>query len=627
MARSLVLKCPTWDHVEAFYSRKVKDGGGLSARVPFHPARGEIITLALELPDELIVALDAEVEQAVPASDGKKSAVRLRMIGLTRAVRSRLETLVAEARREQAQGSAGPAAPRPRSRSSAPPMSAAPEHLADDAIPPPLPTDAPVDELVEPPLVPSVDQVPAAARPVFEALAAELRRMHDTAAHQILRVRRDADATEIRDAYFSLTKQLHPDGFAHHRSAAIQHLAGEVFIHVNRAYERMRDDAVASGSAIAVGPDLLPHRGWMAGMDDLGDGRATPEPTAAAAPLARASMPAPGTARPSSSADGRASMPSGPGGALDGPRMPAGPGGALEGPRASAGPGGALDGPRSPAGPGGALDGPRSPAGPGGALDGWGRMPAGPGGVLDGPRAPSGPGDALDGPRAPAAPARLHERAGRALEGPAGVLDEPGRVPTATPSPRAASRPPPPPRGGPPPLPRSAAPPPEPLTSDGLFGDMGAHAPEADGADADDVEIPPSPSPGRQTSPPYQLPRRPGSESGGRSFRAATGINPPRPAAEVMAEARDFIAAGEWARAREILAESLRREPRNRSARALYHLASAEALLAEGKAVDARTQLEVALAHDPGLAEARAAMERTRSESARKAGLLRRLFK
>jgi hypothetical protein len=500
-ARSLVLKCPTWDHVEAFYARKVKEGGALSARVPFHPAVGEVITLAIELPDELIVALDAEVEEATPAGDGKKSAVRLRMIGLTRAVRRRLETLVAEARREQGQGTASASAARPRSPSSAPPpISAQSERDAGDAIPPPLPTDAPVDELVEPPVSPAVHQVPADARPVFEALDAELRRMRDTAAHDILQVSRDADVAEIREAYFSLTRRLHPDGFAHHRSAPLQQMANEVFIHINRAYERMRDRAIASGSAIAAGPDLLPHRGWMADMDDIGDGSAAAERPAHGAP----------------------------------------------------------------------------------------------------------------------------------------PVEAPARVPAPTPPPRHVAPPPrhvaPPPtppsrRATPPPIPRSA--PPSPLTSDGLFGDMGA-SPSGDAsgdADGGAGERSPTPSPARPTTGAHELPRRPGSESGSRSWRASGGIAQPRPAAEVMTEARDLIAGGEWTRAKEILADSLRREPRNRGARALYHLASAEALLAEGKPVDARTQLEVALAHDPGLAEAKAAMERTRSESARKAGLLRRLFK
>ncbi len=471
--RSLVLKCPTWDHVESFYARKVKDGGELNARVPFQPEQGEIITLALELPDELVIAIDAEVEQSVPASDGKKSAVRLRVVGLTAAVRGRLEGLVAEARRERDEAAAGDArlrhpsnappasgAARARSGSSPPPV---PAPTGETIPPPPNPVDAPVDELIAAPVSPSADRVPADARTVFEELQAELDRVREAPAHEVLGVRWDAAASEIRRAYFELTKRLHPDGFARHRSPAIQQLARDVFIHVNRAYDRMRDAAVASGSAIAAGPDLLPHRGWLAPFEDLGDGGG------AAPPLATLQA--------------------------QSPRV----------------------------------------------------------------------------------------------------------VPSATPWPTFS--------------PASA-----PLTSDGLFEDLDE---DADEGEADAALSVAEGSVG--AAPPG--PRRPGSETGGRSWRAPTSGGPPRPAAEVMAEARTLIASRDWPRAKEILAESLRREPRNRGARALYHLASAEALLAEGKAVDARTQLEVALAHDPTLTEARAAMERTRSESQRKAGILRRLFK
>ncbi len=505
--RSLVLKCPTWDHVESFYARKVKEGGELSARVPFQPDPGEIITLALELPDELVMAIDAEVEQSVPASDGKKSAVRLRVVGLTSSVRRQLETLVAQARREReasagATSSASPAAapdqrntvrhkaPDQRNtvRHKAPDQGNTVRHKASDQRntvrhkapdqrttvrhkssgetipPPPNPIDAPVDELIEPPVLPSIDDVPAGARPLFESLKAELQRMREASAHEVLGVRWDAGASDIRRAYFELSKRLHPDAFARHRSPAIQQLSREVFIHVNRAYDRMRDAAVASGSAIAAGPDLLPHRGWLAPFEDLGEGAAAQGPLAA-----------------------------------------------------------------------------------------------------------------------------LH------------IPSSPPRVlPSATPWPTFSA-------------------PSFPLTSDGLFEDII----EEDPAEIDAAAASLLPEASDDVSPPP----RPRSESGGRPWRAPTSAGPPRPATEVMAEARDLIASRDWPRAKEILAESLRREPRNRSARALYHLASAEALLAEGKAVDARTQLEVALAHDPTLAEARAAMERTRSESARKAGILRRLFK
>lgn len=470
--RSLVLKCPTWDHVESFYARKVKDGGELSARVPFQPDKGEIITLALELPDQLVIAIDAEVEQSVPASDGKKSAVRLRVVGLTGAVRGRLEALVAEARRERDEAAALGA--RARHASSAPSgaararrsSSVPPPHVptGETIPPPPVPVDAPVDELVAPPIAPSADRVPADARTVFGELQTALQRMREASAHDVLGVRWDAGASEIRRAYFELTKRLHPDAFARHRSPAIQQLARDVFIHVNRAYDRMRDAAVASGSAIAAGPDLLPHRGWLAPFEDLGDG--------------------------------------------------------------------------------------------GGASDSLAPLPVG----------------------------------------------SPRVVPSATPWP-------------------TFSPASTPLTSDGLFEDIEE---DAEDGEADAALTVAEGSVG--AAPP--APRPPGSdEIGGRPWRAPTSSGPPRPAAEVMAEARTLIASRDWPRAKEILAESLRREPRNRGARALYHLASAEALLAEGKAVDARTQLEVALAHDPSLAEAKAAMDRTRSESQRKAGILRRLFK
>jgi DnaJ-domain-containing protein 1 len=466
-----VLKCPTWDHVESFYRRKVKEGGELSAKVPFQPEVGDTITMALELPDQLVIAIDAEVEQAVPASDGKKSAVRMRVIGLTGAVRRRLELLVFEARRERDEAAA--AAARARPASSAPPASDAararsassaspPAATGETFPPPPHPVDAPVDELVAPPIRSSPDRVPADARRAYEALQADLQRMRDAPAHEVLGVRWDAAASEIRRAYFELTKRLHPDAFARYRSPAIKLLARDVFIHVNRAYDRMRDAAVASGRAIAAGPDLLPHRGWLAPFEDLGEVGGTE----------------------------------------------------------------------------------------------W--------------------------------VSQVQVQAPRV-------------VPSATPWPTFS--------------PASA-----PLTSDGLF--EGMHQ-DADDSEADaalsvaEGGVEPAPPP----------PGRSGSDSGGLSWRAPTSSGPPRPVPEVMAEARTLIASRDWPRAKEILAESLRREPRNRGARALYHLASAEALLAEGKAVDARTQLEVALAHDPTLVEARAAMDRTRSESQRKAGILRRLFK
>lgn len=449
VSHSLKVKCPTWDHVESFYARKVKEGNSLSARVPFHPHVGEVVTIALELPDELVIAIESEVLETAPAPDGRKSAVRMRLVGLTPSVRSRLESLVAEARRQKSVS--GPR-PRPGAHGVTPydPVSSSGGDRTGgetppmpQVLPPPQPVDAPVDELVEAPVIPSVDEVPPDDRPVFAQLEGELKRVREAAANEVLGVKWDAAVDEIRGAYFGLTRRLHPDVFARHRSPAIQLIASELFIHVNRAYDRMRDAAVASGSAIAPGPALLPHRGWMAGFDDIG----------AQARPAQAATPAPPP------------------------------------------------------------------------------------------------------PVKRAAPPPLPPSAGR-----------PNRTPT-----------------------------PVPFTSEGLFGD----------------EATPKPSP------PVAVGSGPTGEDAG----------PEVPAAQLVADARKLIAGGQHGRARDMLVTVLRREPRNRTARSLYHLCSAEILAAAGKAVEATTQLEVAAAHDSTCEEVRAALARMRQDPAKKGGLFRRLFK
>jgi curved DNA-binding protein CbpA len=439
--RTLTVKCPTWDHVEAFYARKVSAEGGLSARLPFHPRPGDVITIALELPDQLVIAIDAQVEQATPAPDGVKSAVRLRLGGLTGSLRSRLEALVTEAR-----GGPAPDVDSHRSMFDTRPSPGGAKAGSEEELPPPLPIDAPVDEPIAQAVLPAAGEVPAEVRPLFEELERELHRARTSAAHEVLGVRWDAPATDIRRAYFELTKRLHPDVLARHRSRAIDLIAGDVFIAVNRAYDRMRAAAVASGEAIAAGPDLLPHRGWVAGFEDIGT------------MVGIRDLRAPGEASLT----------------------------ALESP-----------------------------------------VPA-----------PSG--------------------------------DRPGEA--------------------------------------GAPADAG---PRNQGGQ------------GSRSRP------RPESESGGsQTGRSAGDGPPPRRSAEALAEARQLIAEGEWERAREILAESLRHEPRNRKARALFHFASAQALLESAKTVDARTQLEVALAHDPELEDARAGLDRLRQQEApARPSLLGRLFK
>lgn len=254
--RPVLIKCPTWDHVEALDSLDLGPDGNLVVRLPFHPRPGEPIALSLELPDQEIVAIDAEVIDASPAADGKRSAVRLHLAE-TGAL-GRLAMLVAGAR--------GQLDLAPRAEGSL--TRAEIDRLS---VPPPLPTDAPMDERIDTPELPTRDQVEGRGQAMFEQLERELFLMRGAPAHQVLGVAWDADVVEIRRAYFALTRRLHPDAVARYRSPALHRMASEVFVLVNRAYDRMRDAAVAGGRAIAAGPDLLPHRGWMAGVDDLGE--------------------------------------------------------------------------------------------------------------------------------------------------------------------------------------------------------------------------------------------------------------------------------------------------------------------------------------------------------------------
>jgi DnaJ-domain-containing protein 1 len=244
-------------------------------RVPFLARAGEALTIALELPSEVLIDIAGTVQFAEPAPDGKKTAIRLRLDGLTEQLRQQLERLVAESRAAAEAGAGRPG------RSAEPPVA--------------QPPDVPIDEVVAPPAALDAAQVDADERPAFVALDRELQRLREAAAHEVLGVAWDADVDSIRRAYFALTKHYHPDVFARYRGKAIGQLAQEVFILVNKAYDRMRDAAVAAGAAIVAGPALLPHRGWLADIDDdVGEQKKTPVP----GPLPEPPAPRPVVARP-----------------------------------------------------------------------------------------------------------------------------------------------------------------------------------------------------------------------------------------------------------------------------------------------------------------------------------------
>lgn len=87
--------------------------------------------------------------------------------------------------------------------------------------------------------------------------------------HEVLGVSRDADAEEIRLGWMRLVGRHHPDLVARHHSPAITHLAEELTILYNRAYDRLRAALVLEGRATSTGSVLQQPAGWLVGFEDI----------------------------------------------------------------------------------------------------------------------------------------------------------------------------------------------------------------------------------------------------------------------------------------------------------------------------------------------------------------------
>lgn len=256
-APTLKIHCPSWGHLENFYAQKVKEGNVLLARVPFSPVVDSAITVALELPDGLRISIAGRVEAVRQAPDGRKSAIRMVLHGLDGTMRARLEQAVIDGR-----GDIETPLPAAQPKEG--------QARTESGLPMPIPADVPIDEEVPLVLLPAVEEVPEASREQYRILDETLRSLREQAAHEVLGVEWDADVATIRLGYFKLIKRYHPDVVARHDSPEISMLASELFIYINKAYDRLRDSAVAAGKAIAAGPALLPHDGWIADFEDLG---------------------------------------------------------------------------------------------------------------------------------------------------------------------------------------------------------------------------------------------------------------------------------------------------------------------------------------------------------------------
>jgi DnaJ-domain-containing protein 1 len=245
-ARTLHVRCTTWEQVEVFHTRKLRRGKLLSMRVPFRADPGAEVTLNLELPNQVVIVIDGIVLKASPVEADPKAAkpdvgktwLEVELVGFT-------EDVIARIRRMAAGDDA-------------------PEELPPGPAPPPRRTTAPITVAAGP-----SDELPADERELFQQLSAELRRLRSLAVHEVLGVERDADAEQIRLGWMNLIRRHHPDLVARRNAPAIMHLAEELTILVNRAYDRLRVALVAEGRAASVGPALTPPPGWLVGFEDI----------------------------------------------------------------------------------------------------------------------------------------------------------------------------------------------------------------------------------------------------------------------------------------------------------------------------------------------------------------------
>ena len=260
-ARTLHVRCATWEQVEVFLTRKLRRGRFLSMRVPFVATIGTSLTLGLELPNELVIAIDGSVQRASPvedAGDQPRTWIEIELAGLTEELLARIRSFTAGAEEEPTTA----------------PVAVAPQRASTAGL--------------------AADELPEDERALFQHLSGELRRMRQLPVHDVLSIARDASPEKIRASWKALVRRHHPDLVARRNAPAITHLAEELTILSNRAYDRLRAVLVAEGRGTLVGPSLATPPGWLVGFEDIQSADAqTPPPGPPSGRYQRAASPVP----------------------------------------------------------------------------------------------------------------------------------------------------------------------------------------------------------------------------------------------------------------------------------------------------------------------------------------------
>ena len=239
-ARTLHVRCSTWEQVEVFTTRKLRKGKLLSMKVPFEAKVGTPVTLGLELPNQLVIAIDGIVQRASPV-ENDRTWIELEL-SMSDEVMLRIKAMAS--------------------------------HEVEPG------TDPQIQSIpaVRKSTVQQADDLPADERELFQHLSGELRRLRAAAVHDVLGVPANAGPELIRTSWKNLIRRHHPDLVARRGAPAITHLAEELTILSNRAYDRLRAALVAEGRGVIVGPTLSTPPGWLVGFEDISSGDGSPAP-------------------------------------------------------------------------------------------------------------------------------------------------------------------------------------------------------------------------------------------------------------------------------------------------------------------------------------------------------------
>jgi hypothetical protein len=250
--KNLQIRCASWAQVQAFYERKLRRGNLLSVKVAFAAQAGQVMTIGLEMPTGLVISIEGVVRRSAVMEGDQRTWIEIELVGFNAATQSRLEHLVE-------QGNA----------------------IEIDAE---LPMGE--DSAYESGLLP--ETVIEIERNRFAELSVTLKRLRQCSVHDVLGVTEGASAEQVRRGWRALVKIHHPDAVARFHSIAISHLAEEILILVNQAYDRLRQTMVAQGRGAAFGSALFAPHGWLVGFEDLSTGeRAAPRVSTSPGALSR----------------------------------------------------------------------------------------------------------------------------------------------------------------------------------------------------------------------------------------------------------------------------------------------------------------------------------------------------